>query len=165
MIVSSLRLSRRRGSRRGLASVEFAFCLPLFFILLLGLWEVGRMVQVMQVLFNAAREGARQASTATEPLVNIKANVKSYIQSAEPSITNMTGYELTYTNITHATVTDPVDATQLDRFSISVALPFDNVRWSVVRYLVPSGTMLRANVDWYSMRDLPVDVTTGLPVD
>lgn len=165
MIVSPLRYSRRRNSRRGLATVEFAICLPLLVLLLLGLWEVGRMVQVMQVLYNAAREGARQASTATEPLVNIRANVKTYIQNAEPSITNMTGYDLTYTNITHGTVTDPVDATQLDRFSISVAVPFDNVRWSMIRYLVPSGTMLRANVDWYSMRDLPVDVTTGLPVD
>jgi Flp pilus assembly protein TadG len=49
--------------RRGVAAVEFAFVLPFILILLLGMWEEGRAIQVNQILYNAAREGARQAST------------------------------------------------------------------------------------------------------
>jgi Flp pilus assembly protein TadG len=158
-------LSRGTRRRPGVASVEFALVLPLFATLLLGLWEIGRMVQVMQVLNNVAREAARQASTATAPLADIKANCLTYIQNAEPSITNTAGYDLKYTNLTNSTVTDPTGATQLDRFTITVTLPFDNVRWLLSSFVIPSGTNLTATVDWYSMRDLPVTVTTGLPVE
>ena len=42
-------------------AVEAAVVLPLLLILMLGVWEVGRMIQVQQVLVNAAREGARLA--------------------------------------------------------------------------------------------------------
>ena len=59
------RPSSRRG---GTAAVEFAVCLPWIMFLLFGIWEVGRMVEVSQVMWGACREGARQASTGTEDL-------------------------------------------------------------------------------------------------
>jgi Flp pilus assembly protein TadG len=152
-------------TRRGVAAVEFAFIAPIMIALVFGIWEIGRMVQVMQVLENAAREGARQASTATASLTDIKANVQSYITNAEPGVTNINGYDLRYSNITHSSVSDPQNATQLDRFTIQVVLPFDNVRMFMPSFIVPQGTNLVATVDWYSMRDLPVTVTTGLPVE
>jgi hypothetical protein len=118
----------------------------------------------MQVLNNAAREGARQASTATTPLSEIQTNVLSYIQNAEPSITNTTGYTCTYANITRPTITDPMEAVQLDHFTITVTLPFNNVRWTAINQIVTIVNM-SVTVDWYSMADLPVTVTTTLPVD
>jgi Flp pilus assembly protein TadG len=147
------------------AAVEFALVAPLFVMMIMGLWEYGRMVQVMQVLINGAREGGRQAATSSATLTDIKANVKTYIQNAEPSITDTTGYDLTYTNITTPTSTDPSTANQLDRFTITVTLPFNNVRWLALSYFVPSGTTLTASVDWYSMRDIPVQVNTSIPVE
>ena len=39
--------------------------LPLLLILMLGVWEVGRMIQVQQILVNAAREGAGWPAAAT----------------------------------------------------------------------------------------------------
>jgi Flp pilus assembly protein TadG len=48
--------------RRGAAAVEFAVCAPLLFLLLLGLWEVGRITEVGNVMWNSSREGARDAS-------------------------------------------------------------------------------------------------------
>jgi Flp pilus assembly protein TadG len=144
--------------------VEFAVVLPLVLLLLLGIWEVGRMVEVQQVLFNAAREGARQASTASVSLGTIQANVQTYIQNAEPGITNLSGYQMTYQNVTHPAVADPMDANQLDHFRITVALPFANVKWAVVDQITSVNT-LSATVDWYSMKDIPVSVTTSLPVD
>src|SRR5205085_3822900 len=49
----------RSDPRRGAATVELAVLLPLLVTLLLGIWEVGRLIDVTQVLFNGAREGGR----------------------------------------------------------------------------------------------------------
>ena len=49
----------QRVSRRGVAAVEFALVAPVFFLVVLGIIEFGRMAMVQQVLTNAAREGAR----------------------------------------------------------------------------------------------------------
>ena len=49
-------------SRGAAAAVEFALVLPVLVTLMVGLWEVGRIIQVQQVLSNAAREGARVAA-------------------------------------------------------------------------------------------------------
>ena len=56
---------RRRlpARRRGVAAVELAFVTMLFIVpLLFGLWEVGRLIQVQQIVSNSAREGARLAA-------------------------------------------------------------------------------------------------------
>ncbi len=52
-----------RQQRRGVAAVELALLLPLILLLLMGLWEIGRAIDVQQLMSNAAREGGRQAST------------------------------------------------------------------------------------------------------
>jgi Flp pilus assembly protein TadG len=53
----------RNGSRRrsGQALVEFAFVIPIFLFLLYSIIEFGRYVYTVQILNNAAREGARYA--------------------------------------------------------------------------------------------------------
>jgi len=45
--------------RRGAATVEFAVVVPIFILLMLGMIELGRALQVQQRLTNASREGAR----------------------------------------------------------------------------------------------------------
>lgn len=53
---------RHRSSRtRGQALVEFSLVAPLFFLLLFAIIDFGRYVYYVQVLNNAAREGARYA--------------------------------------------------------------------------------------------------------
>jgi Flp pilus assembly protein TadG len=54
--------SRRRD---GTASVELALMMPILLTLMVGLWEVGRCVQVQNVLDDAARVGARQAASGS----------------------------------------------------------------------------------------------------
>jgi TadE-like protein len=53
-----IRLGRRT---RGQALVEFALVAPIFFLLLFSIIELGRAVYYIQMLNNAAREGARYA--------------------------------------------------------------------------------------------------------
>lgn len=58
---------RRRppARRRGTATVELALVMTFIIVpLILGLWEMGRYVQVQQIVANSAREGARMAGQA-----------------------------------------------------------------------------------------------------
>lgn len=48
--------------RRGIAAVEFAIILPIMLLLLLGIFEIGRIINVRQTLVSAAREAGRQAA-------------------------------------------------------------------------------------------------------
>lgn len=50
-----------RHRSRGQALVEFAFVAPIFFLMLYAIIEFGRYVYMVQILNNAAREGARYA--------------------------------------------------------------------------------------------------------
>ena len=57
--VAARRRRRRRG--RGQALVEFALVAPIFFLILFSIIEFGRYVFTVQILNEAAREGARYA--------------------------------------------------------------------------------------------------------
>lgn len=57
---------KRRKSERGATLVEAALTLLLFFWLILGIWNFGRVYHVYQIATNAAREGAR-FSAAPDP--------------------------------------------------------------------------------------------------
>lgn len=60
-----MRMIHRQKRRTALAVFwEFAMVFPFLFTMLLGLWEVGRIIQVKQIVAAAAREGARYASQA-----------------------------------------------------------------------------------------------------
>jgi hypothetical protein len=51
--------ARRRGVGQALA--EFALVIPIFLVLMVGVFEFGRAIYYIQVVNNAAREGARYA--------------------------------------------------------------------------------------------------------
>lgn len=57
----SLFLHRRRGPGRGQALVEFALVIPIFLLVLVAIFDLGRAVFAYSTLTNAAREGARIA--------------------------------------------------------------------------------------------------------
>ena len=58
---SIFRLRRRRPRTRGQALAEFALVAPIFFLMIFALMDFGRYVYYVQMLNNAAREGARYA--------------------------------------------------------------------------------------------------------
>ncbi len=67
---------RQRGRRPGASLVEFAFVAPVFFLIVLGVFEYARFLFTVQLLNNAAREGARYAAVNTTAVST--ANVQSY---------------------------------------------------------------------------------------
>lgn len=74
--------SINNGGRKGVAAVEFALVAPVFFLLVLGLVEMGRMLMVQQSLTNAAREGCRMAVMGTTiSSSHVDGAVRDYLQS------------------------------------------------------------------------------------
>lgn len=53
-------MTARQDRSRGQAAVEFALLVPIFVLLLVGIFDLGRGVYAWSTLNNAAREGARQ---------------------------------------------------------------------------------------------------------
>jgi Flp pilus assembly protein TadG len=58
-----MRFLHPNRSRRAIAAVELALLAPVLFTLLVGLWEVGRVIMIQNLLSNAARDGARLAAS------------------------------------------------------------------------------------------------------
>src|SRR5580704_8990192 len=99
--------------RHGAAAVECAVVMTLLVPILLGTWEVGRLVQVQQLMQNAAREGGRQCAAGNLNAAAIQQLVASNLNAN--GIPCTTG-NVTITNLTNASRSDPSTAAQLDEF-------------------------------------------------
>src|SRR5688572_20915708 len=71
-----------RKKRRGASVVEFAVVAPVFFLLVFGMIEYGRLVMVQQVLTNATREGARRAVLDGATTDDIEEVVEEYLTNS-----------------------------------------------------------------------------------
>jgi Flp pilus assembly protein TadG len=150
--------TRRPQPRRGTAIVEVTVVFTLLIPLLIGLWEVGRMIEVQQVLSNAAREGGRQAAAGLINTANIQQYVVNYLnQAGIPASTS----NVTVTNLTSGL--DPTAANQLDHFNVTINIPFNSVRWVLLNQIT-NVTQLTGTADWYSMRDIPVTINQTIPL-
>jgi Flp pilus assembly protein TadG len=111
-----------RRQRRGAAAVEFAIVAPVFFLLVFGMIEYGRMVMVEQVLTNASREGARVG--VLDPPTG---------QTSLPLVTTTVNNYLTAAGISGATIvttpTEPSMATYGQSVTVKVSVAFSNVSW------------------------------------
>lgn len=103
-----MRISAR--SRSGVAAVEAATVLPFLLLTLFGIWEVGRLINVKLTIYNACREGARQASTGqktasanhpdlpSNPHYQVQEAILNYLKNAMHEVPADT--EVTVTNTT-----------------------------------------------------------------
>jgi Flp pilus assembly protein TadG len=159
--------------RPGTAAVEMAVLMPLLLLLIVGVWEMGRFAQIQQTMCNAAREGARLASQATilnssgaytqitvsSSSPNVNTTVAQYLSAA--GITNLTGLQVTYSDLTNPSATDPYLGSQNDQFIVTVTLPYANVKWSSLSLINPQ--TVGARCTWNILVDTPVVVDTTLP--
>jgi Flp pilus assembly protein TadG len=102
MIIRPQQSNRRRAA----SIVEFAVVGPIFFLLMLGVLEYARFLFTMQLVNNAAREGARYAvvNTTTDTTVGVQTYVDNYLAGQGSS--QYVGYSKT-SNIT-VYLADPV---------------------------------------------------------
>ena len=77
----------RRARRRGAAIVEAAIVMNIFLLLIFAIFEFGHFIMVKQLMDNAARDGARMASTGalTVTTAQIQAQVTQELSGQGPS--------------------------------------------------------------------------------
>jgi len=107
-----------RIQRRGAAAVEFAIVAPLFFLLVMGMIEYGRMVMVQQVITNASREGARRAVLDGATTAAVQSTVTNYMTSAKITSPTVT-----------VTPNPPSGAASGSPITVTVSIPFSQVSW------------------------------------
>src|SRR4030065_744019 len=76
------RTGRATLRSRPATAVEFAVVAPIFFLVVLGIIEFGRMAMVEQVITNAAREGARVGVIDDSTRAMVEEKVRRYLASA-----------------------------------------------------------------------------------
>jgi hypothetical protein len=109
-----------RRNRRAAAAVEFAVVAPVFFLMIFGMIEYGRMVMVQQVITNASREGARLAVLDGASKTEIETRVDEYLTSASID-TTLAVVEVLPDPPTNAAFGDPI--------TVTVSIPFAEVSW------------------------------------
>ena len=109
-----------RKQRRGAAAVEFAVVAPVFFLLVFGMIEYGRMVMVQQIIVNSAREGCRAAVLDGSTSSGVKSTVVTAMASGNITITT--------SNVT-INPPSPADAEFGDPVTVTVTVPFNQVSW------------------------------------
>jgi Flp pilus assembly protein TadG len=166
-----MKRTNRAAKRRGIVAVEAAVVLPLLIILMLGVWEVGRMVQVNQILINGAREGARLAAGGYvngTPVTSamVTQAVQDYLASAGLPTAASNGATVNLNCQASPSWTNPSSAAPLDSFQVTVTIPagaaFDSLRWNLLNRIT-STTQMSATVNWKSLNNLEITVDTQLP--
>lgn len=129
---------KRMRSEKGAALIEAAITVPIILLISVGIFEFGRAYQTMQVLTNAAREGARMAVITGSTDADVTTRVRNYMKAG--SLTNHATASVTIQRNVTMTGADTGS-------SILIAYPFQfMVLNPVVRLIAPS------------------DKTTGAPV-
>jgi Flp pilus assembly protein TadG len=133
-------------ARRGTAAVEMAFAAPLLLTLLLGTWEMGRYIEVQQIVCDAAREGGREACTGKLTNSQVITNVTNYMAIAGLPTANVA---VTVNDLTNPGL-DASAAVALDQLKVTVSIPFKDVRWTPLKLVTSDTTNVTAYVIWYS---------------
>ena len=173
--------SSTKRERRGVAALELAVvCLFFIFPILFGVWEVGRLVQVQQIVSNSARDGARLAAQgytvnltgsptqimASSGAINVRSAVHQYLIGA--GLTNLAYSDVTVTfTFTSPTSTgtypaDPYLGEKGQQFTVYVSIPWDKVRW--VNFGLVKPTTVTFTVTWQMLVDDKFTVNEVLPV-
>ena len=163
--------TQARQRRRGVVAVEAAVTLPVLIIVMFGMWEVGRLIQVNQVVNNAAREGARLAAggyvDGTPVTVTmVQQAVRDYLSASGIPTAASAGATVTLTCLATPTWVNPSDALPLDAFTVQVTIPagaaFDSLTWSTVTRFT-GVTQMSTTVTWRSLNDVKISVDAALP--
>lgn len=145
------RAKKSGRGRRGSAMIELAVTLPMLFVLVFGVMEVGRALEVFQILTTAVREGGRFGATDKQGLIpdgqttneKIAADVMNYLE-ASGIATGFADVEILTVPPSGGTAA-PFDfedpANHLQNFQVKVSIPYSavsNCPPQIVAYFAPS---------------------------
>lgn len=130
-------IHRRLASQKrcGTAVVEFAIVAPIFFLIVLGIIEFGRMAMVQQVITNAAREGARVAVLDDSTKAKVANRVNYYLKSASIAKAKI-----------NVKPNPPSSAGYGEPVSVTVSIPFNDVSWLPTPFFIGGQTLKAKSV-------------------
>ena len=129
---------KRMRSEKGAALIEAAITVPIILLISVGIFEFGRAYQTLQVLTNAAREGARMAVITTSTDEAVTARVRNYMQAG--SLSNHATAAVTIVRNVSMTGADTGSSIVIDYpFQFMVLNP-------VVRLIAPTDTKTGAPI-------------------
>lgn len=157
----NLRTNPRRSRRQGTATVEFAVCLPMVVLLIIGTIEIGRAISVQQTLHEVARAGCRLYSVNSRSQTEVTEFIDQCMANA-----NISGYQIAF---------DPENSSdideQLESVTVSIRVGYENVAWAVSSFMsgknITASCTMPADIRDYSdvtptdapYVDPPVDVS------
>jgi Flp pilus assembly protein TadG len=115
----------RRISRQGVAAVELALVLPLFALIVLGMFEMGRAIQVKEVLSNAARKGCRSGALTGANSAAVQNDVRAVLASQ-----GLDTSKATISTLVNDAAADLIAAKPGDKISVQVTLPLSSAAWT-----------------------------------
>ncbi|WP_068137030.1 TadE/TadG family type IV pilus assembly protein [Roseimaritima ulvae] len=130
------------SQRAGAATVEFAVVAPVMLLLVLGLFEVGRVMMVKNAATHASREGARMAVTPSATSDAVVEQVRSVMASysiADPQVTVQPSQLGMADPGDMVTITVSVDAASVSWVGNAIDLP--------ITQIVSSTTMRRESTN------------------
>lgn len=123
-------LHPHRRFRHGASAVEFALVAPVFFTVVLGIIEFGRMAMVQQVITNAAREGARVGVLDGASFAKVQSKVSDYLSAG-----SIKGADV------RVSPTPPSSAGYGEPVSVRVSIPFGKVSWLPAPFFIADKTL------------------------
>ena len=107
---------------------------PVFFLMIFGMIEFGRMIMVQQVITNGSREGARIAVLDGTTGAEVISAVNSYLVGARLSGANVS-----------VNPAEPSTAGYGAPVTVTVTIPFGQVSWLPSPMFIGGGTVLTAS--------------------
>jgi Flp pilus assembly protein TadG len=124
----------RRARRTGVAAVEFAIVAPIFFLVIIGIIEIGRALMVQQVLINASRVGARRAVMLSSSASAVTSAVTEYTSGV-----GVTGVGVTVSP-------DPATASAGTAITVGATINYADVSWLPAPWFMGGKTLSASSV-------------------
>jgi Flp pilus assembly protein TadG len=123
-----------RSIRRGASTVEFAFVAPVFFVMVLGIFEIGRACMVTELLTEAARRACRQGVIEGTSSGSIQQAATDYLSSV-----GINGESASvYVNDTPAGTSNVSAMPAYTEITVVVTVPISNVTWTPIWFVTGS---------------------------
>lgn len=122
--VSPMMMSPKKRStkRTGAHMVEFAVVIPVFFVFIFGLIEVGRGMMVGSLVTNAARVGCRTGTLPGKTNSDVTSTISTMLADQ-----GITGHTTTIT--VNGAATNVSAASSQDTIKVTVSVPASQVSW------------------------------------
>ena len=121
----------KRIARWGTSTVEFAFVAPIFFMMVLGIVEIGRACMATELLTEAARRACRQAILEGTSSSTIQSSATNFLTSV-----GINGESANvFVNDVPAGNTNVATMPAYTEITVIVSVPIANVTWTPLQFV------------------------------